>query len=46
MKKNEPKMLSVSMSTDVIHNVHINILKEAKKYGNVIVILSAKEQKV
>jgi phosphoenolpyruvate phosphomutase / 2-hydroxyethylphosphonate cytidylyltransferase len=41
MKKNLTKKVFVSMSADVIHHGHINIIKEARKYGDVTVGLLA-----
>tara|TARA_X000000368_G_scaffold419092_1_gene422378 strand:- start:7344 stop:7763 length:420 start_codon:yes stop_codon:yes gene_type:complete len=37
MKKKEKKKVFVSMSADGLHHGHINILKKAKKYGNITV---------
>ena len=37
MDKGEDKIIYVGMCADIIHNGHINILKEGAKYGKVIV---------
>ena len=34
---NKNKKVYVGLSADILHKGHINILKTAKKYGNVIV---------
>lgn len=41
MKKN--KKIYAAMSADIIHNGHINIIKEASKYGDVIIGLLTDE---
>ena len=44
MKKNSrQKRVLVSMSADVIHHGHINIINEARKYGDVTIALVADE---
>ena len=40
---NPPKLVYVPMAADIIHPGHINILKEAAKYGNVMVGLFSDE---
>ncbi len=41
--KNKKKIVYVGLSADIIHEGHINILKTAKKYGDVIVGLLTDE---
>jgi len=41
-EKNRPFVLA-SMCADPLHHAHINIIKEAKKYGNVIIGLMTDE---
>jgi len=43
MEKTMNDIVYVGMSADIIHNGHINILKEAQKYGKVIVGLLTDE---
>ncbi len=44
MKKNLKKnRVLISMSADVIHHGHINIINEARKYGDVTIGLVADE---
>ena len=41
-EKNRPFVLA-SMCADPLHHAHINIINEAKKYGNVIIGLMTDE---
>jgi phosphoenolpyruvate phosphomutase len=41
--KNKKKIVYVGLSADIIHEGHINILKIAKKYGDVVVGLLTDE---
>ena len=43
MKKKINKIVFVSMSADVIHHGHVNIINEAKKFGDVIIGLISDE---
>ena len=43
MKKKTDKFVFVSMSADVIHHGHVNIINEAKKFGKVIIGLISDE---